>query len=73
VSQVGTMRRREEGEEEGSHEAGWTMSKWPREARPEDTEQTESRPSNTGSTAEMLVELVDVGSLEPARYRLTAC
>ena len=49
------------------------MSEWPREARPEDTEQTESRPSNTGSTAEMLVELVDVGSLEPARYRLTAC
>lgn len=48
-SQVGTRRRKRLGEDGGHHEAGWTMSTWPRENCLKDTsEQSEQSKTLVG-------------------------
>lgn len=65
-SQAGTMRKRNEVGEGGLHDAGWTMSMWPRKNRPEDTHEAEQQ-SKTQLARNKVGYGWDVGSIsEPA-------
>lgn len=52
--------RRIEKREEGHHEAGWTISKWPRAILPEDTVK-HSKPGNTQTVSNTATHCWKIG------------